>query len=282
MAVSTWRAQRNEKARARLMRNLPEVFPVTVLVHALSRPFLPATPRRTVDSYWRYHPIRADKLARALAALSGAPEGWVWRVGIQKSGPLVSFRVPPTPFREPAYTKGPGHCCVCGQPIFRFGWHRDLWGDRRPNQNATWHSCCVAAWNLWIAPSDHVRHLKVLQKRRCLATDERLLKNAEVDHHVPLFKVWHDYRDRPWPALLAFWGVPNLQVINRSAHVEKCAQEAGERRPHEVDPGTRAIGILSSSWKPTTPDPFHITPPGALTTKSSPARTPTAISRGSK
>src|ERR1700730_13805070 len=88
-----------------------------------------------------------------------------------------------------------------------------------------------------------VRHLKVLQKRRCLATGERLLKNAEVDHHVPLFKVWHDYRDRPWPALLAFWGVPNLQVINRSAHVEKCAQEAGERRPHEVDPGRRAIGI---------------------------------------
>ena len=81
----------------------------------------------------------------------------------------------------------------------------------------------------WIAPSDHVRHLKVLQKRRCLATGERLLKNAEVDHHVPLFRVWHDYHDRPWPALLAFWGVPNLQVINRSAHVEKCAQEAGER-----------------------------------------------------
>ena len=41
MAVSTWRAQRNEKARARLMRNLPEVFPGAVLVHALSRPFLP-------------------------------------------------------------------------------------------------------------------------------------------------------------------------------------------------------------------------------------------------
>jgi len=190
MAVSTWRAHRSEKARARLMRNLPEVFPGAVLVHALSRPFLPATPRRTVDSYWRYNPIRADKLARALAALSGTPDGWVWRAGIQKSGRLVNFRAPPTPFREPAYTKGPGHCCVCGQPIFRFGWHRDLWGDRRPNQNATWHSCCVAAWNLWVAPSDHVQHLKVLQKRRCLATGERLLKNAEVDHRVPLFKVW--------------------------------------------------------------------------------------------
>jgi len=175
MVVSTWRAQRIEKARARLMRNLPEVFSGAVLVHALSRPLLPATPRRPVDSYWRYHPVRADKLARALAALSGAPKGWVWQVGIRKSGPRVSFRVPPTPFREPAYTKGPGHCCVFGQPIFRFGWHRDLWGDGRPNQNATWHSGCVAAWNLWIAPSDHVRHLKVLQKRRCLATGERLI-----------------------------------------------------------------------------------------------------------
>ena len=47
------------------------------------------------------------------------------------------------------------------------------YGRPGPNQNATWHSCCVAAWNLWIAPSDHVRHLKVLQKRRCLATGER-------------------------------------------------------------------------------------------------------------
>jgi len=231
MAVSAWLAQRNEKARARLMRNLPEIFPGAVLLHALSRTFLPATPRRAVDSYWRHHPVRADKLARALAAFGGAPEGWAWRVGIQKSsGPPVTFRVPPTPFREPAFAKGAGHCCVCGQPIFRFGWHRDLWDDGCPNQNATWHSCCVAAWNLWIAPSDHVRPLKAIQKRRCPLTGKRLLKDAEVDHHIPLFKVWRDYRERPWPALLAFWGVPNLQVINRSAHAEKCAQEAGERR----------------------------------------------------
>jgi hypothetical protein len=94
MAVSKWLSQRNEKARSRLMRNLPDVFPRAVLVQALSRPFLPATPRRAVDSYWRYHPVRADKLARALARLSREPEGWVWRVGIEKSGPLASFRVP--------------------------------------------------------------------------------------------------------------------------------------------------------------------------------------------
>jgi hypothetical protein len=65
-------------------------------------------------------------------------------------------------------------------------------------------------------------------------TGERLLKNAEVDHHIPLFKVWRAHRDSPWPALLAFWGVPNLQVINRTAHMEKCAQEAGERRVRAI------------------------------------------------
>jgi hypothetical protein len=32
MAVSAWLAQRNEKARARLMRNLPEIFPGAVLL----------------------------------------------------------------------------------------------------------------------------------------------------------------------------------------------------------------------------------------------------------
>jgi hypothetical protein len=50
----------------------------------------------------------------------------------------------------------------------------------------------------------------------------------------PLFKVWRDYRDRSWPALLAFWGVPNLKVINRAVHVEKSAREAGERKPTKL------------------------------------------------
>ena len=73
----------------------------------LSRPFLSPTPRRAVDLYWRYHPVRADKLARALAAFSGAPKGWAWRVGIQKSGPRVSFRAPPTPVSRTSLYEGP-------------------------------------------------------------------------------------------------------------------------------------------------------------------------------
>jgi hypothetical protein len=230
LATSAWRAERNAKARARLMRHLPDIFPPAVLAHALRKPFVPPTPRRAIESYWRHHPARADKLARALAAISGAPAGWTWRLADKaRPGLPASFRAPPAPYREVAHAKGPGHCCVCGQPVFRLGWHRDLWDDRRPNRNASWHGCCIAAWNLWTAPSDHVRHLKALQRRRCRLTGERLLKDAEVDHRVPLFAVWRDRRALPWPQLLAFWGVPNLQIVNRSAHAEKCAQESGER-----------------------------------------------------
>jgi hypothetical protein len=230
LATTAWRAERNAKARARLARHLPDIFPPVVLAHALAKPFIPPTPRRAIESYWRHHPVRADKLARALAARSGAPAGWTWRLAERAKSDLpASFRAPPAPYREAAHAKGPGHCCVCGQPVFRLGWHRDLWGDGRPNKNAGWHSCCIAAWNLWTAPSDHLRHLKALQSRRCRLTGERLSKDAEVDHRVPLFAVWRDHRAIAWPQLLAFWGAPNLQVVNRPAHAAKCAQESGDR-----------------------------------------------------
>jgi hypothetical protein len=42
--------------------------------------------------------------------------------------------------------------------------------------------------------------------------------------------VWSEHRDLPWPKLLDFWGLPNLQVINRDAHAAKCAIEARYRR----------------------------------------------------
>jgi len=237
MAATSWRDQRNGKALARLQRHLPKAFPAVVLQHALQRPLIPPTPRRAIESYWRHHPLRADRLARALARLGGAPEGWQWRLDDGMRGDLpASFRLPPTPFRDPAYAKGPGHCCICGQPVFRYGWHRDIWNDQGLNQRATWHSCCVAAWNLWTAPSDYVRALKIVQQRRCRVTGARLLRTAEVDHRVPLFKVWREHRQLNWPDLLGFWGLPNLQVVNRSTHLEKSAFEAGERGRHTKDP----------------------------------------------
>jgi hypothetical protein len=243
--MSEWRDEINRKALARLNAALPEVFPQPALVHALTRRFTPPLPRIAIDSYWRAHPVRADRIARALAGRSGSPAGWTWRLAGEKPARMkqrgrntddtkpnwlaTSFRVPPTPYREQHYALGPGFCCVCGQPVYRFGWHVDLWG-RGANRNAVWHAACVVAWDFWKTPSDYARVLKRLQQRRCAETGGRLWKTAEVDHRVPLFRVWREHRDTLWPSLLGFWGVPNLQVINRDVHAGKCAVEAQSRR----------------------------------------------------
>jgi hypothetical protein len=118
---------------------------------------------------------------------------------------------------------------VCGQPVYRFGWHVDLW-DSGANMNANWHCACVIAWQFWNAPNGCVRLLRRLQGWRCRQSGGRLWKNAEVDHCVPLFRVWSEHRETPWPALLSYWGMPNLQVINRDVHASKCAVEARDRR----------------------------------------------------
>ena len=136
--------------------------------------------------------------------------------------------MPPAPFRDPAFARGPGFCCICGQPVFRFGWHADLWNEP-PNTRARWHGCCVAAWKLWNAPASQARFLKRLQGRKCHVTQRRLLRSAEIDHRVPLFQVWRNHRETPWPALLRFWGFPNLQVINKAVHTQKTAGEASTR-----------------------------------------------------
>jgi hypothetical protein len=240
--MSEWRDEKNRRALARLQKALPEVFPAQVLARALSRPFIPPMPRLAIDGYWRAHPVRADRLARALAARSGTPAGWTWNLGAGRDEGLpATFRAPPAPYREPAFARGPGACCVCGQPVYRFGWHADLWGAG-PNKKAAWHAACVIAWELWSAPSDFVRNLKQLQGRRCGESGKRLRKTAEVDHRVPLYRVWGEHRHTGWPRLLAYWGVPNLQVINRDAHAAKCASEANDRSTRRAEAAIGAEG----------------------------------------
>jgi len=82
--MTEWRDEINRKALARLDRALPAVFPRPALIHALGRRFTPPMPRLAIDSYWRAHPARADRLARALAARSGAPPGWTWRLADER------------------------------------------------------------------------------------------------------------------------------------------------------------------------------------------------------
>jgi hypothetical protein len=43
-------------------------------------------------------------------------------------------------------------------------------------------------------------------------------------------RVQDQHRGAPWPKLLDFWGLPNLQVINRDVHAAKCAVETRDRR----------------------------------------------------
>src|SRR4029079_9410819 len=105
--MSKWQAERagrNRRSLARLNRALPRTFPSAVLSWALRRPIVPQTPRLAVDSYWRAHPIRADRLARALAARSGAPSGWTWQLDNKgKNGLPTPYRTPPAPYRERAH-----------------------------------------------------------------------------------------------------------------------------------------------------------------------------------
>ena len=137
--MSGWeelKAERNQRSLVRLTKALLPIFPRVVLARAFARPFVPPTPRLAIESYWGAHPIRADRLARALAARSQAPDGWSWQPGDRRSGLPFTFRTPPAP---PNTHLGPGFCCVRGQPVYRLGWHADFWGGG-PNRNAVWHS----------------------------------------------------------------------------------------------------------------------------------------------
>ena len=236
--MSGWeelKAERNQRSLIRLTRALPPVFPRVVLARALARPFVPPTPRLAIDSYWGVHPIRADRLARALAARNQAPAGWTWRLGDRRSGLPFTFRTPPAPFREHARGLGPGFCCVCGQPVYRFGWHIDLWGSG-PNKNAVWHSACVVAWQFWNAPS---------RRFNCCGVSKvgAALKAAGGCGGMPKLTIASRYSgsgantDTPWPRLVDFWGLPNLQVINRDVHAAKCATEARDRLASAVQTG---------------------------------------------
>jgi hypothetical protein len=174
MTSSEWRLERTRRSLERLERALPRIFPVPVLVHAFGRPLIPPLPRLAVDSYWRAHPLRADRLARALAAKTGAPSGWTWTVSnSRKDGP--TFRIPPAPYREAPFKLGPGRCCICGQPVYRLGWHIDLWACG-PNRNVEWHAACVCR----LAALDCTAHTPSVPKATAVAPPSGQFKQGSI------------------------------------------------------------------------------------------------------
>jgi hypothetical protein len=83
--MSKWKEEKAEN-------NLRSLVRLNKAFRALGRPFVPPTPRLAIDSYWGAHPLRADRLARALAASSGAPRGWSWRLGNNNVYLRIDFR----------------------------------------------------------------------------------------------------------------------------------------------------------------------------------------------
>ena len=63
--------------------------------------------------------------------------------------------------------------------------------------------------------------------------------------------VWREHRETAWPELLAFWGAPNLQVINRTVHRDKCTSEARDR--------ARAVARVHASAPAQLPAPVAAT-----------------------
>src|SRR5262249_34001113 len=129
LKTSAWRAQRTPRTWPPPTRALPAIPPAPVLPHAPTRPFTPPMPRLAIDGYWRAHPIRADRLARALAAKSGEPAGWAWRLASGRRADLPkTFRFPPAPYRERAFARGPRYLCGCCPPGYRLRWACRLLG----------------------------------------------------------------------------------------------------------------------------------------------------------
>ena len=61
-----------------------------------------------------------------------------------------------------------------------------------------------------------------------------------------------EHPQTPWPTLLNFWGLPNLQVINREAHRVKCAAEARSRGQNaQVSLVASAVDLDGRAPRPT-------------------------------
>ena len=64
----------------------------------------------------------------------------------------------------------------------------------------------------WNAPSSEARLLRRLQARRRGETGGRLWKSAEVDHRIPLFRVWSEHRGRAMAAVAGLLGLAKFGV----------------------------------------------------------------------
>jgi len=167
-------------------------------------------------------------------------------------------RDPPLPLGRVVFGQDwkppPNLCPVCRRPTYRGGDYRAAAGP--PRWNKQWHACCATAYGIWRTPSWLAAWLARRQGGRCALTGEpvlgdpypdghrTLLPGVEVDHVVPLWRVRYEAARHPWPDVLRFWGVRNLQVLSETGHRRKTAQEAAERaRMREASPDQAGLAL---------------------------------------
>jgi 5-methylcytosine-specific restriction endonuclease McrA len=173
----------------------------------------------------------AEAVTRVLCRRSGAMDGYVWH---------ATGRKPPLPFWEAA--SEPGRCRICGQPIYAGGSFRKFAGER--SKRLTWHTACTSAYFLWTKPNNYAEALILRQDGLCAITGapigppaQEFVKDVDIDHEIPIYRVRRDMGARPWFELLRYWGLSNLRAITFAAHQHKSAREARERAGYRSPQG---------------------------------------------
>ena len=230
--MSKWqdeKEKRNRQSVTRLTRALPGIFPSNVLSRALNRPFVPPTPRLAINSYWRAHPIRADRLARrvrpAAERLTGGPGGLAKtaRADCRPPSERRPRRIAKTHTRRvPASAACAGNRCIalagmsiCGIAVptrMQIGTAPASLPGNSGMCRVTRPACCGVSKHAAVAKpaDDYGRPPRLTTESRCFGYGA----NTGMRHGRHL---------------LDYWGLPNLRVINRDAHAAKCAAEARDR-----------------------------------------------------
>jgi hypothetical protein len=112
-----------------------------------------------------------------------------------------------------------------------------------------------------IRPTNQVRLLRRLQSLRCSESGGRLWKDAEVDHRVPLFRVWSDYREAPISHVrfhFCCWGIkPTYRETWRSVEDGRVGMWRGGFRPNISVAASFVWRCLSGSTVTPSPHPAH-------------------------
>ena len=119
---------------------------------------------------------------------------------------------------------------MCGGKRYALGWHKD-WDGSGESKRGYWHAACSASYNMMRSPFDFWKFFYERQDGKCSLSGDDLggIDNIQIDHFVPLYQVFRDYREYPIEDILVFWGPDNLRAVTKSAHKIKSKYEAGER-----------------------------------------------------